>query len=102
MQFSAIKVSNLVSGNRAICLSEANLLKLTIESQMAANNIVLVSLEGINELSKGFFDASFGKLIREYGENLFSMYVMILRPWVVKESLPHWGWNSWSTFRAAA
>lgn len=106
MQFSKINVYELVSENRATDLEAALLLKRAIESQMANNNIVLVSLEKIEEISTEFVNASLVALRDQYGENIFSMYVKIMMPWVEPHEISdlRWneGWNAQSSFRAAA
>lgn len=102
MQFSEIKVLELVSGNQATRTADAVMLKLAIEAQMAANNIVLVSLHGVEKISREFVDASFGALRDHYGKNIFSMYVKIIQPWVDVNHLPYLGWNTDSSIEAAA
>ena len=102
MQFSEIKVLDLVSGNQATRTADAVMVKLAIEAQMAANNIVLVSLEGVEKISKEFVDASFGALKDHYGKNIFSMYVKIIKPWVAVDHIHALGWNTDSSTQAAA
>ena len=102
MQFSKIKVQELISGNQATRMTDAAMLKLAIESQMAANNIVLVSLAGIDEISEEFVQASFGVLLNHYGANLFSLYVKIMMPHVEVPDLPFLGWDRNQRVQAAA